>query len=55
MIVGSSDVQSKHIPFVSMMIIMVCLGFFAKSYSLECMASSEQQKNYVHYLSLIHI
>lgn len=48
MIVGSSDVQSKHIPFVSMMIIMVCLGFFAKSYSLECMASREQQKNFVH-------
>ena len=46
MIVGSSSVDSKHIPYMSMLIIVVCIVFFAKSYSLECFAVKEYQDNF---------
>ena len=46
MIVGSSGVDSKHVPYMSMLIIVICICFFAKSYSLECFASKEYQDNF---------
>ena len=51
MIVGSSNVDSKHIPFVSMLIILLCIVFFAKSYTLEVLASKERAGNFQSYMS----
>ena len=45
MIVGSSDVASKQIPIMTIVLILVNIAMFARSYSLECLAARDQQRN----------
>jgi membrane associated rhomboid family serine protease len=47
MIVGSSDIASKQIPFITMMLILANVCMFTKSYMLEVQAARESQANYM--------
>lgn len=47
MIVGSSEVVSKQIPIITIMLIFANICMFTKSYMLECQAAHEHRQNFM--------